>query len=587
MANKLKGRSDKQAILVLGMHRSGTSALTGLLEMFGAATPQQQIPASAQNAKGFFEAVKVARLNDKLLLKDGLTWDSWGTVRDQSQDSDQLKFFIDQACDILQNEFGTAKLVALKDPRICRLVPFWSDALRTWKRTPLYVLALRHPMEVAQSLETRNGFGVPQALLLWMAYVLDSEANTRGLPRATTTFDLLLTDPTGSLKKIHQTLGLPMARPTKERQKEIGAFLAPNLRHHEGATLENTAQVVVTTYTVMARWAKTGEDPADYRTLDRIRAEFQAVCAQKGDADQIYAAVQTLDSDLASETLPQTLATAAKLTKPNLLSMTEALVRANAALSAAHFDALVQPAQKEDSAEPQIKGQGQQDATAQELAQLSQLYLQEKSIAEGLRHTLTKAVARETHLTDDVAKLTSKSKNDQRALGTTSRENTELHALVAKVETERARLQGENTELHALVKKVETERVRLQGENTELHALVKKVETERARLQGENTELHALVKKVETERARLQSENTKLHALVSKVETERARLQDENAELHALVAKVETERARLQDENTELHALVAKVEEARHALVSSFSWRISRPLRILGRLLGK
>ena len=58
-------------------------------------------------------------------------------------------------------------------------------------------------------------------------------------------------------------------------------------------------------------------------------------------------------------------------------------------------------------------------------------------------------------------------------------ENTELHALVAKVEDKRARLQGENTELHALVARVEKERARLQGEISDMHARVAEADAER------------------------------------------------------------------------------------------------------------
>ena len=61
-------------ILVLGMHRSGTSALSGLLVKSGMDGPIDMMPATENNPKGYYESAAVMKLNDQLLSKLGYQW---------------------------------------------------------------------------------------------------------------------------------------------------------------------------------------------------------------------------------------------------------------------------------------------------------------------------------------------------------------------------------------------------------------------------------------------------------------------------------------------------------------------------------
>ena len=68
------GRARK-AILVLGMHRSGTSALTRVLNLYGAALPRRMIPPNPNNEKGYWEPKVIVRIHDELLSAAGSRWD--------------------------------------------------------------------------------------------------------------------------------------------------------------------------------------------------------------------------------------------------------------------------------------------------------------------------------------------------------------------------------------------------------------------------------------------------------------------------------------------------------------------------------
>ena len=68
------GPDEKRAVLVLGMHRSGTSAVAGAVHLLGAEPPKHLIPAAADNPSGFFEATTVLGVNDWILKAGGSTW---------------------------------------------------------------------------------------------------------------------------------------------------------------------------------------------------------------------------------------------------------------------------------------------------------------------------------------------------------------------------------------------------------------------------------------------------------------------------------------------------------------------------------
>ncbi|NBW87979.1 MAG: sulfotransferase family protein, partial [Planctomycetia bacterium] len=193
----------RHAILVLGMHRSGTSALTGMLGAMGAALPGDPMPATADNPTGYWESQGIARLNNRLLESAGTRWNDDAAIppawfADPARDRDR-----DEARRLLDDAFAAATLFALKDPRLCRLLPFWREVLSAAGIDRSAVLVLRDPLEVARSLAARQD--VPEfrpaaiactnrALLLWLRYVLDAERHSRELPRVAVDYARLVSD---------------------------------------------------------------------------------------------------------------------------------------------------------------------------------------------------------------------------------------------------------------------------------------------------------------------------------------------------------------------------------------------------------
>lgn len=272
----------RQAIVVLGMHRSGTSAIAGVLERLGCTTPVSQIPKGDQNPKGFFESKKIARHNDKVLASAGSNWHDWRPVNPGWLDSPAVSGMIDEAMAILNEEFADSPLIVIKDPRICRLVDYWALVLQKAGIEPLFLNIHRNPLEVTQSLLKRNHFDPSFGLLLWLRHMLDSEAATRGRRRDFTSFARLLQAWPGVISQAEDALGLRFPRMSETVAVEIDGFLSQELRHHTESAervLANPmmSEWVRSCFEIFERWVKRGsEDNTDYADLDRIRAQFDA-----------------------------------------------------------------------------------------------------------------------------------------------------------------------------------------------------------------------------------------------------------------------------------------------------------------------
>ena len=282
----------RTGILVAGMHRSGTSALTRVLTLAGCDLPRTLVEAKPDNVAGFWESQLVVDLNDEILASVGSCWDDWRPFDRDWYESPAAGPFRDRALDVLRQEYGESRLFVLKDPRICRLLPFWTDALARLDVQPCAVLPIRSPLDVAASLETRNEIDPFVAYLIWLRHVLDAEADSRGLPRAHVRYDQLLSDAPASLDRIcgDLSLSLPL-RAASSMEMDIDAFLSPDLRHHwseDDGLLSDTgiSEWVTGSFRIFEKWTR-GEADAEYAgELDRIRAAFDAAAPAFGRALQ-------------------------------------------------------------------------------------------------------------------------------------------------------------------------------------------------------------------------------------------------------------------------------------------------------------
>ena len=218
--------AEDSLLFIVGMHRSGTSALCAALNNCGINFGTGLLAAMAGvNDEGFWEDGDLVALNDRLLAQAGYTWFSLGpssVAIDWRGDPFEEERAAAQR--MIERGFGDSPQ-AVKDPRFCLTLPFWLDVCAGMQREARVVCIIRPPMEVARSLEKRDRFPVSFGLRLAEHYQRSLETN---IPASAVrlTFDELLTDPSSALAKLPsgwlgETDGTP----------EITA-VRTDLRHH-------------------------------------------------------------------------------------------------------------------------------------------------------------------------------------------------------------------------------------------------------------------------------------------------------------------------------------------------------------------
>lgn len=215
-------------VFILGMHRSGTSALARLLNLMGLYFGGENVSTgrNSENEKGFWERRDVRQLNDAILFATATDWDAVSKLDVDGLSESDRAGYTSAAADIVMN-LDAHRPWFVKEPRLCLLFPIWRAALET----PLCIHIHRNPLEVAQSLQKRNNIPIPVGLALWETYNIRALQASQGLPRHILAYEQLLREPIPALESTHAFLtrhanyGLRLPG-----SLELSAFLNPDLQ---------------------------------------------------------------------------------------------------------------------------------------------------------------------------------------------------------------------------------------------------------------------------------------------------------------------------------------------------------------------
>jgi len=225
-----------RAILVLGMHRSGTSALTRCLNLLGADLGNNLVPPAPDNNRmGFWEHAEVVQIHEELLAALGRSWCDARALPEGWLHTEAAQAARARLVDFLGREFASVGLWAVKDPRMCKFVPLWREVCDRLQVAQHVVLVVRHPAEVARSLLARDGLPFEIANLCWLEHFALAEAETRKVPRSLVTYDQLLDDWQGTLIRIGADLGVKWPTGVDTAKPAIEAFLNRDEKHQIGS----------------------------------------------------------------------------------------------------------------------------------------------------------------------------------------------------------------------------------------------------------------------------------------------------------------------------------------------------------------
>ncbi|MDH5572936.1 MAG: hypothetical protein OEY89_14325, partial [Gammaproteobacteria bacterium] len=229
-----KIKDKKNIVVVLGMHRSGTSVITRGLEVLGVSLGNHLMqPVSGDNDKGYFEDVDVNAINIELLQLFGQDWHVLATVTADELTGKKTAGLRLRAIELIRSRLQDIDCFGMKDPRLCRLLPFWESVFDYLKLNVSYVIAIRDPRSVAASLEKRGGMPYEKSYYLWLGHVLPSIMITQTTPHVVVDYDLVINNPEEQLHRIARILKLEHEISADELTEYCTSFIDAGLRHTE------------------------------------------------------------------------------------------------------------------------------------------------------------------------------------------------------------------------------------------------------------------------------------------------------------------------------------------------------------------
>ncbi len=223
-------QDNKQLVAVLGMHRSGTSAVArGLLTMGVVLGDHLESPAEGINEKGYWEDIDIVTLNVEMMKAIGTEWHCLRPIDSFDVESLRSKNYFVRAVELLRRKMLLSPRFGFKDPRTGKLLRFWLELFDHHGYNAKFVLAIRNPISVVKSLTKRDGFAAEKGYLLWIGYVLNSILLLRGRSFVVVDYDRLMQNPDNELQRVAGYLGAPLN--PKLSQSYKSDFLANEHRH--------------------------------------------------------------------------------------------------------------------------------------------------------------------------------------------------------------------------------------------------------------------------------------------------------------------------------------------------------------------
>ena len=268
---------ERRLVLVVGVGRSGTSLMTGIMAQLGFHVPQPEVKADDTNPRGFSEPRWVVDFHARLLRRRRVTvndarpaaWAKTGDAADDPAVRDELREW-------LGGQMAQADAVVVKDPRTSWFLPLWTRSAKELGVPESFVTMLRHPAETLTSAQVSYGTRQTAAsrAAAWMNVTLATERATRGRPRAFVRHADLLADWSREVNRVGGLLDLPaLANATPERNPEADAFVDPSLHRNR------------------VHWDET-DVPARVRDMaEDVWQRIQPLAEPGGDTPELHAAL--------------------------------------------------------------------------------------------------------------------------------------------------------------------------------------------------------------------------------------------------------------------------------------------------------
>jgi hypothetical protein len=233
-------------VIVLGMHRGGTSLTANLLHIYGifGGDEESLLKGNDWNPRGYWEYIPLVNFNVDLLFSVGAKWHVPPTDEEcvelerRSLESD----YKDRALHLINAMQEKRCAWFWKDPRLALLLPFWKNL---WGDA-VYVISIRRPLDIALSLQKRDHFPISASLLIWQRHMLailkgtETEQNKIFID-----YEELVKDPAGQCERLYLFLSHYHRATASKRQviENMVNTIDPKLHHNsKSSPLPNAAE---------------------------------------------------------------------------------------------------------------------------------------------------------------------------------------------------------------------------------------------------------------------------------------------------------------------------------------------------------
>ena len=241
---RASGVCHQDIICVLGMHRSGTSVLMRVLNLLGVELGANEFLTTepvAFNPKGYWEHCDITAINDAILRRHGGSWDEPPLLPPDWETSPAIDDLRQRARQLIREHFTEVRRWGWKDPRSCLTLPFWQQLFPDMR----YVICLRNPIEVAHSLEHRDGLSAKQSSDLWFTYVSSALNHSEGKQRLVIFYEDLMEDCLREMQRLADFLGEPGRARQVDVQGAVRQFVEKGLQHHHASVMQAAASPVI------------------------------------------------------------------------------------------------------------------------------------------------------------------------------------------------------------------------------------------------------------------------------------------------------------------------------------------------------
>lgn len=234
-----KDGSHKPLIVVIGMHCSAASVLARALQELGVELGDQLVPPIEGDNDSFFcEDADISDFNTALLDAMGSAWDRLAFL-DEEEPFSELSAQRETAVSLLAGKMKSTSVFGFQDPRVSILLPFWRSVFQQLGVEERYVIAIRDPLSVANSLLNRNGIPLEKGILLWAKHIASAFRCTQDKRKIVVAYDLMLESPARQIQRISEALNLSLDGSSRQRPGSFEVdYPSRDLRRHSVAQEE-------------------------------------------------------------------------------------------------------------------------------------------------------------------------------------------------------------------------------------------------------------------------------------------------------------------------------------------------------------